>query len=366
MKIERKNGIPVYRQISEDIHQRITQGEYPSGGMLPPESRLCSIYSVERATVRRALALLVDAGLVSKIPGLGTMVLSPERKEERKPQNTVLFLLPKGKDNADMTNEPFNAKLINVLDHECVEYGFSLLYKSLSQTDTAEGLIRLCNPCGVFIKSAMHEELCAELTRRGVPVVLLNQTHGEYASISMDNRQGARMVVDHLFSLGHRKIGYIGAPIDHQTALARLEGYQEVLSQNGIVICEQWIAVADWTMDSGKDAMRQILSTGDTPTAVFCANDAMAIGAMNAIMDAGLSVPGDISVAGFDNIDQSSCIMPTLTTVAVDYQIMARVAYMLLADMIRRGSCDMKAGVYTPIQLIIRQSTAAVNPSAGV
>ena len=107
--------------------------------------------------------------------------------------------------------------------------------------------------------------------------------------------------------------------------------------------------------------MRQILDAEEYPTAVFCANDAMAFGAINAAMDAGLSVPGDISVAGFDNIDQSSCFIPALTTIAVDYQIMTRLAYLLLTDMIRRRSCDLKAAVYAPLQLMARQSTAAAN-----
>lgn len=360
--IDRSSKTPIYRQIYDDINLHILHGEYSLGSMLPSESKLCSIYGVERATVRRALAMMVDDGKISKIPGLGTSVLNPTETNEPSIRKTLLFLLPKGLNDADRSVEPFNAKLMRTIEHECVEKGYDLLYKSFALSDTADDIVRACNPAGVFFTSYLPTDMYKNLHMKGIPVVLINQSHPIYPSVSLDNIGGARMVMEYLLALGHRKIGYLGVSSDHQIQVNRLRGYKETLEANGLSINADWMLVGDWSMDSGKSAMRRLISKGNLPTALFVANDAMAIGAIMTSQDSGISIPGDISIVGFDNIDQSAYIRPTLTTVAFDYNAMSRAACMMMFDMIDHNNKELNVNIYVPLTLIDRESARKVDP----
>lgn len=356
--VDRDSKTPVYRQIYDDIILRIQNGEYSLGSMLPSENKLCMIYGVERATVRRALALMVDDGKIAKYPGLGASVVAPGAVDGGEQKNrTLLFLLPKGHHNTDRISEPFNAKLMDTMEHECFSKGYSLLYKSFVKSDTADDLIRTCNPSGVFFTSYLPIEMYKSLRKRGIPVVLVNQNHPLYPSVCLDNRGGAVMVMEYLLSLGHKKFGFICGSADDQIQISRFNGFKEALDKNGISIDPDWIMQGDWSMESGRQSMQQLLKTQNLPTALFAANDAMAIGAITEALDSGVSIPDTISVVGFDNIDQSSYIRPSLTTVAVDYNAMSRAACMLMFDMIKHGSSELNVNIYVPLNLVDRETT---------
>jgi LacI family transcriptional regulator len=362
--IDRESKTPVYRQIFEDINQRIIQGEYPPGSMLPPESKLCAIYNVERATVRRALALMVEDGKIMKIPGLGTCVQGQPADNGTGKTRTLLFLLPRSDKNTDRISEPFNAKLIDKMEHECAARGYALLYKSFTKQDTAEGFIRTCNPCGVFFAAYLPLEMYQDLAKRGIPAVLVNQSHPMYPSVCLDNRGGAKMAVESLLILGHKDIGYIGGTSDDQSQVSRYCGYRDTMLACGLPIRPQWVLQGDWTMESGRTAMQQLLDAADLPTALFAANDAMAIGAISVALDAGLSIPADISIVGFDNIDQSAFVRPALSTVAVNYDAMSDAACMLMFDMIERNR-EVNVNIYVPLNYIERASAGKL-PAASL
>ncbi len=358
-QIDRKSKTPIYKQIYEDINLRIQHGEYALGRMLPSESKLCSIYGVERDTVRRALALMVDDGKIAKMPGLGASVIMPSDKNDSK-KKSILFILPKGRHNTDRKSEPFNAKLMDTMEYECFERGYDLLYKSFSKNDTAEDLIHTCNPCGVFFTSYLPLETYKKLHLKGIPVVLVNQNHPLYPSVCLDNKGGAKMVMEYLFELGHKDIGFICGSVDDQIQSSRFNGYRESLENNALSLNSDWVIQGDWSMESGKAAMQKLLKKGKLPTALFAANDAMAIGAIMEALDSGVSIPENISIVGFDNIDQSSFVKPSLTTVAVDYHAMSRAACMLMFDMIDHSSCELNVNIYVPLNLVDRESTSRV------
>lgn len=355
-QIDRKSKTPVYKQIYEDINFRIQKGEYALGSMLPSESKLCSIYGVERATVRRALALMVNDGKIAKIPGLGASVIMPEENNEPK-KKCVLFLLPKGRHNTDRISEPFNVKLMATMEYECFERGYDLLYKSFNKNDTAEDLIRSYNPCGVFFTSCLPIETYKILRLKGIPVVLVNQNNPSCPFVCVDNRGGTKMVMEYLVDLGHKHIGIICGPAKDQIQMSRFNGYRESLENNALELNTDWIMQGDWSMESGKAAMQKLLKKGNLPTALFAANDAMAIGAILEATNSGVSIPESISIVGFDNIDQSSFVTPSLTTVAVDYHAMSKAACMLMFDMIGHNSCELNVNIYVPLNLVEREST---------
>jgi LacI family transcriptional regulator, repressor for deo operon, udp, cdd, tsx, nupC, and nupG len=361
VQIDRNSSTPIYRQIYDDINMRIQQGEYSVGRMLPSENKLCAMYGVERATIRRALDLMLTDGKIEKIPGLGTSLVGTESNNGAR-NKTLLFLLPKGIHNADRISEPFNAKLMDAMEHECLSRGYDLLYKSYKKNATAEDLIRTCNPCGVFFTSSLPVELYRALHHKGIPAVLVNQSHPVYPSVCLDNRGGAKMVMDYLFALGHRDIGFLCGASGDQIQSSRFNGYREALESNGVIINADWILEGDWSMESGKAAMQRLLKRDSRPTALFAANDSMAIGAMMEALDSGLAVPGDISIVGFDNIDQSAYVRPALTTVAVDYQAMSRAACMLMFDMVDHESSELNVNIYIPLHFIDRESTMKMEP----
>jgi DNA-binding LacI/PurR family transcriptional regulator len=133
--------------------------------------------------------------------------------------------------------------------------------------------------------------------------------------VDVDNCYGGALATEHLVSLGHRRIAFIGKP-SLQSSSDRLCGYKDVLETHGIPLDERLIHVANAaTVPGGYEAMRLLLTGGGAPTAVFLANDTMAIGAIKAIQEAGLRVPEDISVVGFDDITYAQYVSPPLTTV---------------------------------------------------
>jgi len=360
LTIDRASAIPVYRQIYNDINERVQSGDFSLGSMLPSESRLSSQYGVERATVRRALALLVDEGKAEKIPGLGTTLIDRQETPGAvtpRTTKTMMFLLPRGRRDADRINESFNAKLLATMVDDCADRGYELLYKSYTRDDTADDLISMCNPAGIFFISYLPVDLYKQLKKRKIPAVLVNQDHPLFPAIGIDNRGGSKLVVEYFLSLGHQKIGFIDGHADDAIASSRYRGYRDTLRSNGLELNSDWVVSGDWTIEGGRLAMRELLKKAKTlPTAIYSSNDSMAIGAIREANEAGLNVPEDISFVGFDNIDQCEFVNPKLSSVAMDYHAMTSAACMLMFDMLEHDSRELNVNIYVPLHLIERES----------
>jgi DNA-binding LacI/PurR family transcriptional regulator len=192
-----------------------------------------------------------------------------------------------------------------------------------------------------------------------VPIVLINNQHpGEFGyHVSIDNPAGARAVMSHLIALGHHRIAYIGDRSGLHSDAERCDGYRESLQAGGIPFDPALVATGDGTHAGGLDAMRDLLTRQDPPTAVFCYNDMSAYGALRAVRDRGLRVPEDISIAGFDDLFLSSYTDPPLTTVRQPMQEMGRDAAGILLDLLTGGN---PTSIIKPGVLIPRQSTAPV------
>ena len=171
----------------------------------------------------------------------------------------------------------------------------------------------------------------------GTPMVLLGERieHGPADRVVIDNVAAAREITSHLIQLGRRRIAAIGAQRTDEGASARLRlaGYRDALRAAGLDYDESLVASASaWHRADGAAAMRGLLTSGVRPDAVFCFNDTLALGALRALHEAGLRVPEDVAVAGFDDIEDGRFATPTLSTVAPDKEQIARLAIQLLAD----------------------------------
>jgi len=153
------------------------------------------------------------------------------------------------------------------------------------------------------------------LERTNTPLVSVNhRLTASIPSVMVDNCFGARYAVNYFIKLGHRRIAHIAGPDQSYNAVERHRGYKEALAAAAIEAPNCYVRVGDWTIESGRRAMGQLIDTDRPPTAVFCSNDHMAIGALEAARDRGLDVPGDISLIGFDDSEISHLASPKLTT----------------------------------------------------
>lgn len=203
-----------------------------------------------------------------------------------------------------------------------------------------------------------------------IPLIAVDlDVAGEHASyVASDNVGGARAAVRYLHSLGHRRIAAIAGPQDTKPGADRLLGYRAELQALGIEARADYEQVGDFYSESGETAMRALLELAEPPTAVFAAADLMAVGAINAANDAGLEVPGDLAVVGFDDIQLAGLLNPTLTTIRQDKPGLGLAAARALVEQI--DNPEITPPVLTlPIELVVRESsggTYRAEEAAGV
>ncbi|WP_088974402.1 LacI family DNA-binding transcriptional regulator [Micromonospora coxensis] len=187
-----------------------------------------------------------------------------------------------------------------------------------------------------------------------VPLVMVEAQDGEQSVPGIDQAGGARAATRHLLELGHSTVVHIRGPLDWFEADARANGWLSELTAARAPVPQ--VLVGDWSSRSGYEAGRRILEQPHV-TAVFAANDQMALGVLHALDEAGRSVPGDISVVGFDDLPESEFFHPPLTTVRQDF---AEVGRRCITEIIARidGTCPSPTGLIDP-ELIVRSSTAA-------
>lgn len=170
------------------------------------------------------------------------------------------------------------------------------------------------------------------------------------AYVQAEDREGARAVTRYLLSRGHSRIAHIAGPQDTSGGTARLDGFRAEMGER---FREELVAIGDYSQASGEAAMREILAHGERIDAVFAANDLMAAGALTALREAGLNVPGDVALAGFDDAPIARELDPQLTTMRQPFERIAREMVRLLLDMIDGRA---PARISLPTELVVRES----------
>ncbi len=175
----------------------------------------------------------------------------------------------------------------------------------------------------------------------------------------VDNFIASKQITEHLLALGYRRIAYISGPMRYSMSRERRAGYIEALADIGISVNESMMQEGDFTPNSGYQSMQSLLSLIPRPDAVVCANDQSAVGAIHAIKEAGLSIPGEIAVTGFDNSFPSTLISPAITTISVPREQMGQLTVSLLIDRIGSDSITQVQILTLDTQLVVRESTNA-------
>jgi DNA-binding LacI/PurR family transcriptional regulator len=264
---------------------------------------------------------------------------------------------------SDITN-PFFPELVHSFEALATQHQYDLILTSTGyQTARMTGCVRRMlerKVDGVAIMtSEMDLGLIKELARRGVPLVFMDvgRVGPRMSHVLIDYAHGIRQAVDHLAGLGHERIGFISGPLELHSARTRRQAFLDGLRANGVRPDPKGIREGTHTAEGGQHAMTALLRSGRPPTAVVCSNDWTAIGALHAIDAAGLRVPADVSLVGFDDIPLASYASPPLTSVRMSAGDVGSTAFDALFRLI--GGDRLEGDLYqVPTTLVVRQSTA--------
>jgi LacI family transcriptional regulator, repressor for deo operon, udp, cdd, tsx, nupC, and nupG len=260
--------------------------------------------------------------------------------------------------------DPFSAEVVSSIEEVANEKGYSLILAS-SKFDPTREIKELQafeehRVDGILVVASCLGKSNQKLFRNPqMPMVLLNnQFAGEAGySVNIDNIEASQIAVGFLIQLGHRRIGYIAHRYRFQVDAARHLGYRQALEAFGLPYDPELVAQGDSEPEHGMNAMDQLLSLQDRPTAVFCYNDLTAFGAMKAVQARGLRIPEDFSVVGFDDLVFASYTTPALTTVRQPKHQMGRVATEMLLRLIDGSKFEARRSLHS--ELVVRGSTGS-------
>lgn len=290
--------------------------------------------------------------------------LARSLKQQR--TNVVGILLP------DIAN-PFSAELVRGIQDVLLEKGYaSFISTSERSTQREHAALRALfdhRADGIIVatrETKVGNDFLLQLTERNLPMVVVGRmlNHPQVDRVTADHWKGGYEAVEHLLSLGHKRIGFIGVSPMNGGGLRRYQGYLDALRENDLPVDEKLIVgpPAQFgpgysTQDDGYAGMKKLLALKKPPTAVFTRNDFTAMGAICAARDSGLRIPDDVAMVGFDNVALSAFTVPPLTTVDQPTREQGRESARLLLERIEGNAARERREICLDCHLVIRQST---------
>jgi LacI family transcriptional regulator len=255
--------------------------------------------------------------------------------------------------------EPFSTELLKGVSEAIASTGYELLAWSGGHRGTAVGWERrsLARLGGTLIDGAILVTPTVVDTGTGIPVVAIDPHTGsaDVPSVDSDNLAGAVLATEHLLGLGHRRIALLGGRPDLESARLREQGFRTAMAAAGVPVDESMVCNGGYRPETAEGPARDLLTRPDRPTAIFGANDLMAIRTVQLARELGLRVPEDLSVIGFDNVPESALVTPPLTTVQQPLHAMGAAALDLLVQMLASPDAEV-ADVRLPTALVERSS----------
>ena len=342
--------IPKYLLVEHHIKQAIEERKIVD--KLPGERVLARELGFSYMTIRKAIDNLVGEGLLYKLPARGTYVADQQARKPR--TRTIGYFL----DSliAGGLSSPYYSMIFNALEKRAARKAYSLVY--FTNTSESNLLPVLKKLDGVIVSSFLRVENLIQEIRAIVPVVAIDNSVADKTipSVIVDNFSAQVESVDYLCGLGHRRLGFMTGLEDSEVGKNRYEGYKSGLMKHGIEMDSSLVFRGNYTFGSGVSGIDYFLSLSDKPTAIICANDSMALGAINKLRQEGIEVPDAMSVVGFDDIDIARQVTPTLTTVAVPVDDIAGRAFDMLENLIEGRSLENRH-VALEARLVIRETS---------
>lgn len=361
--ISADNPLSISQQLRRKLLEDIESGALQEGTRIPSERELAESYRISRTSVREAIAQLLAAGVLIRGGGRGTFV-SEARAAPHEVSSSANPALRKPigfwiSDRIFGYVQEGYSRILTGASEACHEGGYGLQFLPIDDRRIRE--LRERAPLsdqfeGSILVGGASQEAVSALQESGLPLIMVDllTNIGPPESLRIDYQAGARAALDHLIAFGHREIGFIGFPHSQ-----KYEAYWQRIEQAGLRYHPRFVEFLEpanlmTSTLAGFTAMRSILDRSPLPTAVLVTNDLVAIGAIDALRQAGISVPEGMSIVGFDDLADSPV---PLTTVRVDLYEIGRAAARTLIQAIESGERHFGPTIF-PVDLIIRGSTA--------
>ncbi len=370
MRLLRDDPIPLYKQLLSEVRTRIATGEWAEGSRLPTEVTLAAELGVSRVTIRQALGAAVEAGLVVRVPGKGTFVA--QGAQIRRSQGFVGHVVPH-------LSHTFNVQMLVGVESTLKAEGYQLIFcNSEGDLETEQRLLRMLETegmAGCIIEPVYGDR--AERVLRGwaakhYPVVMIDRyVNGVEADlVASDHFAGGYAVVRHLIDQGYTDILYLAREPVHLSSIAeRLRAYRAAMDDAGLAARSPFVMegtiegrliqnLGSFTQDERQavETIAGLLQSVERPEAIVAMNDLFAILVMEAAKLAGMRVPDDLALVGFDDMDFAAASNPPLTTVAQQsFQLGVQAASLLLTRI--GGEPGPIRRVLLPTQLVVRSSS---------
>jgi len=340
-----------HRRVAKAIVDEIAAGSWKPGERLPAELELAQRFDVSYMTMRQAVRNLVEQGVIVRIKGKGTFVAQPASVETRIGLPMTL-LIPGVLQRIDPYYLP---EVLEGFQEYMDERGRHASLRSYRDAETSGLEKGSAVACLLFERPSL--ESIETLRDSGYKVLAINRYSGRrlVPCVRIDDAAGVEMAVGHLASLGHERIGFIMGPRTNLDANERLRGFRVGVARYEIKRPSE--AGEGFTEAAGYSAAKKLLSVANRPTALVCASDLSAMGAVKAAHDCGLSVPRGLSIVGFGDFSVAEYTTPRLTTVRQHRFDLGRAA---AASLIRLADGEMPEDVVVPAEIVFRESAIEV------
>ncbi|ENF8746638.1 substrate-binding domain-containing protein [Vibrio fluvialis] len=266
------------------------------------------------------------------------------------------------------STNPFFGEVVKGVERSCYHQGYNLILcntegdheRMKSSINTllqkrVDGVILMCS-------TLAGERIDMFERYPDIPVVVMDWGPMLFASdkIQDNSLQGGYMATKHLIECGHKEIGCITGPLIRQQAQMRYEGYKRAILEAGLEINPKWIVEADFECEGGYEAMNKMIERGELPSAIFVSNDMMAMGAINAANEHGLSIPEDVSLIGYDDIHIAKFMSPALTTIHQPKYRLGKAAVETLLKKLDKETNEAQVVQLEPT-LVVRKSVKTLN-----
>lgn len=357
-KVKRQSAKPLYTQVKEMLKAGIERGELKQGEALPGRTHLCRLLGANRLTVDRAISELVQEGWLITIKGKGTFVADRDHKPAAATLTFGVVWFHYGINE----NNIYWGPLLRGVSQEAGGLGVRLLFREIAPNFYLN-FFREAKADGLIVLAPLVEDelVLRELRRAKIPFVATSSAYDDDSlpCVDTDNFAGVKQVLEHLWSLGHRKVAIADLDLKQTDLLRRWEAFQKLMGEAGLFLDPRWTLLFPdrrlgvWE----KGLVREWLQSVPLPTAIFAADYETVLVTLKALRGEGVRVPEQLSLVGFDDPASAGFLEPPLTTVRQPVEELGRRAVRKLYEALQKGALPKGTELLTP-QLIVRQSTA--------
>lgn len=355
--IDTDSPVAISQQLRSILAREIEQGVYKAGQRIPSERSLAERFEISRASVREAIAALLNEGVLFRTVGRGTFIAGRDERQA-KGLGKAMAIGFWASERIFHFAEPGYKQTLAGIAEVCHEKGYPLQFHWV---DEHRQVLEKEKVAGNIVLGGVSGAVLERLKKQGVPLVTVDLLFpgDSTESVGIDYEQGTRLAMEHLLELGHRDVGFIGF-----AASKKYNVYWQMLEAHGLSYQPRYVQFLDPSalapgIVAGFQSMQKMVAGDRLPTAVLITNDYVALGALEALSIAGLAVPDQMSVVSYDDFAQPAV---RLTSVRADLVELGRIA---VRKLLEPGELPGggQGGTVVPVELIVRGTTAPPRPS---